>query len=65
MFITNPETLPNNVLFKCNKKLANYLVKKHKIPILSCQDNEYYFSKTEQLNNIIDNLPLFVKLFYM
>ena len=64
MFITNSEKLSEDVVFRCNKRLGRYLIKHYKLPILSYNLEEYIFSNTEQLKNIIKDLPLFVKLFY-
>lgn len=62
MFITNPEVLTET--FICGKKLAEYLINKYKIALLSQKKTQYYFSKTQELNEILDNLPFLVKLFY-
>lgn len=58
------EGLNLNNAYCCNKKLADKLITVHKIPLLSQKDNQYYFAKTEALNNILDNMGLFEKLIF-
>lgn len=61
MYITNPSSLSNT--YKCNKRIAQYLINQHKIPLLSQKDGVFYFTRTDKLQNIIDNLPLWLKIF--
>ena len=63
MFIINPESLKQPT-FKCKKTLGQYLIYHCKIPVLSIQNNIYFFAKTEELQNKLDKLPLIIKLFY-
>lgn len=58
MFISNPNSIPNK--FKCNKIIYNYL--KDKLPLLSRENNLYYFANTEKLNHILNSAPLYIKI---
>ena len=51
-----------NGSFKCNKKIADHLMYQCSLPLLSRDKNgRYCFSTTKELENAIDNLPLFLR----
>lgn len=60
MFINNAESIPSSKTYKCNGVVYNYL--KNKIPLLSNDDEWYYFSKTEELKMVLDNAPFYIKV---
>ena len=57
--LINPEIIEDK--FICNKFLADYLVQK--IPLLGVKNGEYYFAKTKEFYNIINNLPIIYKIY--
>jgi len=60
MFIINSNTTIPTV--KTNYILGKYLVK-HGLPLLQTQDNKMVFSKTNRLEEIMNDLPISLKLF--
>lgn len=60
MFL-NPNKLGNK--FSCNKKVADWLVYKSHLPILSMdrKNKLYYFAITHELKKAIDEMPLWFK----
>jgi hypothetical protein len=58
--ILNIKSIPNK--FKCGKRLGRYLVY-HGMPILGIDKNIYYFARTNELNKILKNLPISLKIF--
>lgn len=60
MFL-NPNKLGNK--FECNKKVADWLVYKNGLSILSIdrKNKLYYFAITDKLKEAIDNMPLWFK----
>lgn len=57
MFIKNIKEISVDRLFSCNKKIANYLIVFHKIPILSIVDDVFYFARTKELETALEKLP--------
>jgi hypothetical protein len=61
MYVTNPEKLKNT--YKCKKAIAEYLMEKCNIPLLSHEKyDEYYFMNTEELKNAIKTIPLLINI---
>jgi predicted transcriptional regulator len=60
MYIVNHQVIENK--FKCYKTVANYLME-HGVPLLSSENNTFYFAETELLNSVLENAPLWIKLF--
>ncbi len=52
MYITNPEKIKSK--YKCNKRMADYLINECKIPILSIDGDDYYFSYTVRLRSKLE-----------
>ena len=48
--------------YKCGHTIAKYLVYKCHLPVLSMDDNSYYFSNTESLKKALKTMPLHLKL---
>lgn len=60
MFILNPDNLQKKVSFK--QIVTKYLLS-HEIPVLSHRDGSYYFSDTDELKQILNESPWYIKLF--
>jgi hypothetical protein len=64
MYITNPNALQFSKTYKCGKARGEYLIKNHKLSILSIdEDGSYVFSHTDLLDKILGDLPIHIKLF--
>lgn len=63
MFIKN---INNTTIdcYRCNQFVANYLMKNN-IPLLSFDSNvnQYVFSNNDDLKSVINNAPLWIKIF--
>ncbi len=59
MFVTNSSSLLNKIV--CGKRLADRLINVYEIPLLSQEDDKYYFSKTKKLEDILSNMNWFEK----
>jgi len=59
MFVTNPDSIPT---YSCGKKVAEYIISVGKIPVISKMGGEYYFSDTEKLRDIVNKMPLLLRL---
>jgi hypothetical protein len=59
--IVNPESISNT--FRCNKKLADYLIYKGHLPLLSISGRTYYFAKTCSWAMSIIKLPFYWKMY--
>ena len=62
MYISNPEKLKNSV--KLKSKLGKYIEDKYMISPITKSEDFYYFSDTEELQNVLAKLNLFVRFFY-
>ena len=60
MTIINPEILKN--YYKCNQAIMEYLLYDCLIPIMGYLNNEYYFDKTEELEQCLKKMPLDLKI---
>jgi len=60
--ITNWNILKNT--YKCRDKVAHYLIRECKLPVLSIspEDNMYYFTNNETLKECLKRMPLGFKL---
>lgn len=58
--IANVYNVPNK--FKCKKLLANYLQYEKNLPLLSVDKNYYWFTDSPMLREILQNLPLWLKV---
>lgn len=47
--------------YMCGKTVGNYLIKKG-IPLLSREEDTMIFSKTKELQRVIDTMPLYLKI---
>jgi len=59
IMINNPESVSS---FHCNKILANYLIYRKHLPLLSIKNKRYYFALTWDLRNVLDNLPFWLEV---
>ena len=57
--IRNHEIIKNK--FECGKRVADYLMRLG-IPLLSVEDNKYYFRETQNLKEALNKVPLIIKL---
>jgi len=48
--------------YKCNKLVANYLIHELGFPVLGMDEKSYYFSDTPLLQEILQKLPLWLKI---
>jgi hypothetical protein len=62
MFILNSNSKILENAYKCNEKLAKYLIYDCNIPLLAIDKDKYLFSRTKQLDNVLNNLPLWIKI---
>lgn len=60
MIINSQSWMPS--AFKCKKILANYLIYERNLPVLNVDENFYYFVDSELLREILESLPLWLKL---
>jgi hypothetical protein len=58
--INNHEVIPD--AFKCNKKLADYLIYTGHLPLLSISEKNYYFAKTYSWAKAMTSLPKHMKI---
>lgn len=58
--ILNPTIIVRK--FKCNKEIADFLVFKCGLPILSVDKGVYYFTDNEALKNALKKLPMSLRL---
>lgn len=61
-FITNPTKQQLDSWFKCNKLIGKYLEVNLHIPMIYCDKQYYYFVNNELLKEVLDNLPLYLKI---
>ena len=59
MIIDAPEFMPT---FECKKILAEYLMYKKNIPLVSVSGNLYYFVDNALLKEVLEGLPLWIKI---
>ncbi len=62
MFIRNIKDLNVEKHYICNKTIGNYLVK-NGIPLLSRIDDKMVFVKTNKLQEVLNSMPFYIKLF--
>lgn len=60
MFIVNPSFLSDTYKTK-SIIIKNYLIS-NKIPLLSQEGGIFYFTKTNKLQQLLDNTPIWMKL---
>lgn len=60
MFISNLE-IENDKYYVCGKMIGKYLIKQG-LPLLSRKDNKMVFSKTEELQKVISEMPFLLKI---
>lgn len=63
MFIVNVDELPPEKLYKCNKTIANWLIKEKNFPLLGkSKDGSFVFSKTELLLEVLEGIPFYLNI---
>lgn len=63
MYITNPQILPKEKLYKCSKQISKWLQYEHNIPLLGNEGEYFYFAKTDELEQALLRLPFWLKLY--
>lgn len=58
MYLVNPSIV--NKKYMCNKLVAKYLIKKE-LPLLGKEDGIFYFVETEELNDILNSAPFYIR----
>jgi hypothetical protein len=48
--------------YRCKKRLANYLIYEKNLPVLDVDKGYWYFCDNELLREILDGLPLWLKV---
>jgi len=61
MYLLNPEDFKGK-MYCCKRKIANYIIKKE-IPLLSFKNDIYYFAMTQELEEVLKNMPWYLRLF--
>jgi hypothetical protein len=59
--IFNIDSIPNK--FKCNKRLANFLIYERNLPLLGVSGQNYYFTDNELLHEILNSISWWEKTF--
>ena len=60
--IINPEIIPNNKKYKCNKYVMRYLVYERSLPILSIDGEDYYFTDNDLLKECLEEMPIVIRI---
>jgi len=61
MYIVNPDVLENQ--YECNGIIAKYLMEDCGIPLLSRKGGVFYFAKTDELKQKLENLPFWLRVY--
>jgi hypothetical protein len=61
--IVNP--LNTACLYKCSKRIMEYLVYDRKLPIYGLDGDLYYFAETDELKKALKEMPMGLKIFYL
>lgn len=62
MFISNFKSVDTIKYYTCNNVIGKYLTKRG-IPLLSRVDNKMIFVKTNKLQEALDKMPFYLKIF--
>jgi translation elongation factor P/translation initiation factor 5A len=52
-----------NKRYKCNKAMANFLIYKEHLPLLSVDNDDYYFADTDNLKVALKKMPFYLRMF--
>jgi hypothetical protein len=52
-----------NKKYKCNKITANFLIYKEHLPLLSVNNDTYYFADNDRLKVALKKMPFYLKMF--
>lgn len=63
MYVINPKQNELDEWFCCGKRIGEYLVNKCKLPLIHKNGTKYYFAITKKLNEALDTVPTWMKLF--
>jgi hypothetical protein len=59
MYIANVSDM--NQAYSCTPFIGKWLIEKN-FPVLSLKDGKYYFAETELLKEVVDTIPLWMKI---
>ena len=48
-------------VYKCHKKVADYLQHKGHLPLISVDAHYYYFAQNDELKKILESAPIWIK----
>ena len=61
MYITNIEEVKNIKVFKCGKRLSEWLIKEKNIPLLAIdKQGKYCFTDNELLQEVLAQKPFYI-----
>lgn len=60
--IVNPEYLFEEQKYKCNKHVMKYLVFECSIPLLSVDEDYFYFTNNDLLKECLERMPLYLRI---
>lgn len=49
-------------VYRCHQPLADWLMKRHRVPLLAIDKGEYVFAKTKELDECLSNIPLMLRV---
>lgn len=61
MYIKNPEVMNPDTMILVTRAMSEYLIGKG-FPILSRENDKYYFSRNSQIEQAIKNTPVWLKI---
>jgi hypothetical protein len=62
VYITNPDKLPQDKIYWCNGIVAEWLIYEKHFPLLSKDGRRFGFAKTEKLENVLKDLPIWLRV---
>jgi hypothetical protein len=62
MYIVNPKKLKKETIYWCNGLTANWLIYEHHFPLLCKEERCFGFAKTEKLEEVLKELPFWLKI---
>jgi hypothetical protein len=64
MYIKNIDSIPEKHKYKCNEKIAKYLMNEKGFPLLSLdKKGNFYFASTDELYMTLERLPFWLRIY--